>query len=143
MKKLSKTIVLAGGCFDILHLGHLKFLGAAKKEGDFLIVALENDENVRLMKGKGRPINPQEKRQENLLKTKLVDKVLILPVLKTADDYLKMVQAVKPDVIAVTAGDPQLKNKQKQAKIVGGEVKIVINHLPGLSTSEMIKKSSL
>lgn len=140
MKKLSKTIVLAGGCFDILHLGHLRFLKAAKKKGDILIVALENDENVRRLKGKGRPVNSQKIRTENLLKTKLVNQVLILPTLKTGKDYLQMVQTIKPNIIAVTAGDPQLKNKQKQAEIIGAKVKIVIQHLSQYSTTKIINK---
>lgn len=140
MKKLSKTIVLAGGCFDILHLGHLRFLKAAKKQGDILIVALENDENVRRLKGKGRPVNSEKIRAENLLKTKLVNQILILPTLKTGEDYLQMVQTIKPNIIAVTAGDPQLKNKQKQAEIIGAKVKIVIQRLSQYSTTKIINK---
>ncbi len=138
LKKKGKAVVLAGGCFDVLHLGHLKFLEAAKKQGDILIVALENDENVRRLKGKDRPINPEKNRAENLLKTKLVDQVLILPTLKTGSDYLKMVQTIKPVIIAVTSGDPQMENKKKQAEIVGCEVKAVIEILPGLSTTRII-----
>ena len=137
---MKKTIVLAGGCFDLLHQGHLEYLKASKTQGDILIVALENDENVRRLKGKGRPVNSEKIRAENLLKTGFVDKVLILPTLKTAQDYLKMVQGIKPNVIAVTADDPQKENKQKQAEIVGGQVKIVIKRLPGLSTTEIINR---
>lgn len=141
LKKQGKSLVLAGGCFDLLHQGHLEYLKASKAQGDILIVALENDENVNRLKGKDRPINPEKIRAKNLLKTKFVDWVLILPILKTAEDYLKMVQTIKPDIVAVTAGDPQLKNKQKQAEIVGAKVKIVIDRLSGFSTTKIINKN--
>ena len=138
MKKIkSKTIVLVGGCFDILHRGHLKFLEASKSQGHILIVALESDENVRRLKGEDRPINNEKKRAANLIKTGIVDYVIILPDLKTNNDYLHFVKAVSPDVIAVTAGDPQINNKKYQAKLVGGKVKIVINRLPNFSTTKI------
>ncbi|TSC54063.1 MAG: glycerol-3-phosphate cytidyltransferase TagD [Microgenomates group bacterium LiPW_16] len=137
-KNEAKTIVLAGGCFDILHLGHLKFLEAGKSQGDILIVALESDENVKRLKGQGRPINQQILRAENLNRTGLVDYVLLLPDMRSDTDYLRLVKALSPDVIAVTAGDPQFKNKQKGAKIVGAQVKIVIHHLSGFSTSQIL-----
>lgn len=137
-KNEAKTIVLAGGCFDILHLGHLKFLEAAKSQGDILIVALESDENVKRLKGQRRPINQQILRAENLNRTGLVDYVFLLPDMRSDTDYLRLVKALSPDVIAVTAGDPQFKNKQKGAKIVGAQVKIVIHHLSGFSTSQIL-----
>ena len=59
-------IVLVGGCFDILHLGHVVFLEKAKKEGDVLVVLLESDEKVRFLKGKGRPVHTQSERAEIL-----------------------------------------------------------------------------
>lgn len=142
MKKLSKTIVLVGGCFDILHKGHLRFLEAAKKQGDILIVALESNENIRRLKGSDRPVNSRQIREQHLMATGFVDSLFFLPSLPTSTDYLKMVQTIKPDVIAVTKGDPQLKNKQKQAEIIGAKVKVVIKRLPGLSTSEIIKNTN-
>lgn len=138
LKQEAKTIVLAGGCFDILHLGHLKFLEAGKSQGDILIVALESDENVRRLKGKNRPINNEKIRAVNLIETGFVDFVIILPTLKTDTDYLSFVKTVSPDIIAITAGDPQFENKQKQAKIVGGKVKVVINRLSDFSTSQLL-----
>ncbi|MBI3343244.1 adenylyltransferase/cytidyltransferase family protein, partial [Candidatus Gottesmanbacteria bacterium] len=58
--------ILVGGCFDLLHYGHIRFLEEAKKLGDHLVVALESDENVRRMKGEGRPIHTQAQRKEML-----------------------------------------------------------------------------
>jgi rfaE bifunctional protein nucleotidyltransferase chain/domain len=141
IKKLKgggKTIVLVGGCFDILHLGHLKFLEAAKQQGNILIVALENDENIKRLKGKDRPVNKEKFRAQKLIETGLVDWVIILPVLQTADSYLKMVQDIKPDVIAITRNDPQKQNKKNQARLVGAKVVSVISHLKGFSTSRLL-----
>jgi len=134
---------LAGGCFDILHQGHIEYLKAAKKQGDILIVGLENDANVTRLKGKGRPINKEKIRAANLIKTRLVDYVIILPTLKTGADYLKMVEIIQPDIIAVTRGDPQITNKQKQAKTIGAKLKIVIDKLPSLSTTKIINNTNL
>ncbi len=133
-----KTIVLVGGCFDILHQGHFEFLKAAKKEGDILMVALESDEKVTHLKGPGRPVNKAPVRAENLIKTNLVHYVVILPTLHGREDYLKMVQTIKPDIIAVTADDPKIARKEEQAKLVGGQIKVVIKRLPGLSTTEIV-----
>ena len=77
-----KNIVLVGGCFDIVHLGHLIFLEKAKAKGDILIVLLESDENIRKNKGQNRPINNQEDRALFLSKLKMVDKLDILQSLQ-------------------------------------------------------------
>lgn len=140
IKATEKTIVLVGGCFDLLHEGHRRFLQAAKKQGDLLWVALENDKNIRRLKGQDRPINKEKVRASNLLKTGLVDRVILLPELKTDDDYLQMTKIIKPKIIAVTRNDPQLKNKQKQAEIVGAKIKIVIKQIPGYSTTQILKR---
>ncbi|MCL5095624.1 MAG: adenylyltransferase/cytidyltransferase family protein [Patescibacteria group bacterium] len=140
IKATEKTIVLVGGCFDLLHEGHRRFLQAAKKQGDLLWVALENDKAIRRLKGQDRPINKEKVRASNLLKTGLVDRVILLPELKTDDDYLQMTKIIKPKIIAVTRNDPQLKNKQKQAEIVGAKIKIVIKQIPGYSTTQILKR---
>lgn len=139
-KATGKIVVLVGGCFDLLHEGHLQFLQAAKKQGDLLLVALESDKNIRRLKGPNRPINKEKLRALNLLKTGFVDQIILLPKLKTDDDYLQMTKIIKPDIIAVTRDDPQLKNKQKQAEIVGAKIKIVIEQIPGYSTTEILKR---
>lgn len=134
-----KKIVLVGGCFDILHLGHLKFLEAAKREGSVLIVALESDENVRRLKGRDRPVNPQKDRASLLAGLEVVDYILLLPEMEAHEDYFNLVKYLKPDVIAVTAGDPNLAQKRKQTKMVGGKFKIVISRLKTVSTSRLVK----
>ena len=140
LTKLKTKTVLVGGCFDLLHEGHRQFLKLAKKQGDLLLVALENDKNIQRLKGKERPLNQEEIRADQLLKTGFVDLVVLLPELKTDNDYLQMVKIIKPKIIAVTRDDPQLKNKQKQAEIVGAKIKIVIKQIPGYSTTQILKR---
>jgi FAD synthetase len=134
-----KTLVLAGGVFDLLHYGHLMFLKAAKKEGDILIVALECDKNVKRKKGTGRPIHNENIRAEMLAALDCVDYVLILPEMSSYDDYAYLVKSLRPNTIAVTKNDPQIENKQKQAISIGGECKIVINPVSTPSTSQLLK----
>lgn len=139
LRKSSKKIVLVGGVFDILHPGHIKFLLGAKGEGDILLVALEPDSAVRRRKGAGRPIHKQDERALVLASTEMVDHVILLPEFKNDEDYFAMVHRIKPDIIAVTAGDPQIGNKKKQAKEVGGRVAIVTKPVKGNSTSKIIE----
>jgi len=118
-------IVLTGGCFDILHIGHVRFLSEAKRMGDYLVVLLESDKKVRKLKDKNRPIFIQRERAEMLAALGCVDLVVLLPVMENNDDYLNLVMKIKPDIIAVTEDDPQLENKRRQAKEVGGKLKII------------------
>ena len=131
--------VLVGGVFDVLHYGHIDFIKKAKAQGDYLIVALEPD--IKVVKYKKRqPIHTQQQRAENLLALRAVDEVLLLPELHGFDDYNALVQSVRPAVIAVTRGDPQMQNKQKQANSVGAEVVVVVDRVDGFSSSEIIRK---
>ncbi len=131
-------IVLAGGCFDILHIGHVRFLSKAKKMGDFLVVLLENDEKVKKLKGKNRPIFAQEIRAEMLSALHCVDLVVLLPMIENDDDYMGLVMKIKPGIIAVTKNDPRIEKKKRQAKAVGGELR-VIPFVKTLSTSALAK----
>jgi len=139
LKTTGKTVVLVGGCFDILHLGHLKFLEAAKKQGDILIIALESDENVRKLKGQGRPINSQKDRASLLAGLSVTDYVLLLPQMKTYQDYFNLVKYLKPDVVAVTEGDPHLSFKKLQVETIGGKIKVVIKRIKKFSSSKFLK----
>lgn len=136
---MNKKTVLVGGCFDLFHYGHLQFLKAAKKQGNYLIVAIDPDDFIREKKGR-EPIHSQQQRAEILRSLKIVNTVICLPYLKTYEDYLALVKKIKPAVIAVTENDPQLKNKQKQAAVVGAQVKIVTPLLIGFSSSQFLNK---
>lgn len=133
-----KRIVLVGGCFDFIHLGHIRFLKEAKKHGNHLLIALESDENVRRRKGDNRPIHSQEQRKEILESLSFVDEVLALSTMTTNEEYYNLVTRIKPSVIAVTEGDPYTTNKQKQAGAVGAKL-VVIPKLHTPSTSQLTK----
>ena len=71
-------VVLAGGCFDIIHAAHHKFLKLSKEKGQFLALLLESDENIKQMKGKNRPVNSQITRAKNLSNIESVDYIILL-----------------------------------------------------------------
>jgi D-beta-D-heptose 7-phosphate kinase/D-beta-D-heptose 1-phosphate adenosyltransferase len=132
------SVVLVGGCFDIFHIGHLRFLSEAKKMGDYLIVLLEKDEKVKKLKGKNRPIFTQDVRAEMLSALNCVDLVVVLPMMEKDSDYLDLLMKVKPDIIAVTENDPRIEKKKHQAETVGGQLR-VIPFVKTLSTSALAK----
>jgi len=129
-------IVLAGGCFDILHIGHVRFLSEAKKMGDYLVVLLENDKKVKKLKGENRPAFIQKERAEMLSALGSVDLVVLLPTVENDSDYLNLIRKIKPDIIAVTESDPHIEKKKSQAKKIGGKLK-VISLIKTLSSSKL------
>ena len=76
-REASKAIVLANGCFDLLHVGHIRYLEAARGLGDLLIVGLNSDDSVRRLKGPGRPLMPQDERAEILSAMSCVDYIVL------------------------------------------------------------------
>lgn len=137
--KSQGSIVLVGGCFDILHTGHKTFLDAAKKEANTLIVLLESDKSVQKRKGDKRPVNSQKNRASILASIPSVSHIVLLPEFKNDQDYYKLTKLIKPAIIAVTENDPLLIIKQDQAKMVGGRVIQVIKRVPNKSTSQLIE----
>lgn len=135
----NKKIVLVGGCFDVIHLGHTTFLEKAKNKGDILIVLLESDENIKKNKGKTRPINSQKNRAILLTKLKIVDYVVRLPKIKNDEEYLKIIKKIRPTIIAVSENDENLINKKYQAKQVGAKIAKVTKLIPHQSTSRIIE----
>ncbi len=95
-KKKGKRIVLANGCFDLFHIGHIRYLREARRAGDILVVALNSDSSVRRLKGKGRPLLTQEERAEILSAFSVVDYITIFGKLNVE----KILLALKPDVHA-------------------------------------------
>ncbi|MBW8310187.1 MAG: adenylyltransferase/cytidyltransferase family protein [Candidatus Paracaedibacteraceae bacterium] len=132
--------VLVGGCFDLLHYGHLNFLKASAKLGS-LVVALESDRAIKLRKGSS-PIHTQQQRAEILAELHCVATVILLPMLKTYEDYCTLVLAIQPSVLAITQGDPQTDNKKKQAAAINAKLVEVNNLIEGLS-STLIKANHL
>lgn len=134
----NKIVVLVGGCFDLLHYGHISFLKKAKTYGNYLLVALESDENVRRVKGDTRPIHTQKQRKEMLETLRCVDEVIELPPMRSDTDYYEMIRRIRPDVIAFTEGDPILDKKMEQGKLSGAKV-VIIEKIHTPSTSQLAK----
>lgn len=132
--------VLVGGCFDLLHYGHLNFLKSAKAYGVNLVVALEADENIIAYK-KNPPIHTQQQRSEILAELMCVDTIVCLGPMATFEAYMELVRWVAPKIIAVTEGDPQKANKERQAQEVGAQVIVVNQLIEGLS-SRLIRNKS-
>jgi rfaE bifunctional protein nucleotidyltransferase chain/domain len=133
-----KRIVLVGGCFDILHIGHVSFLEKAKKEGDVLFVLLEADESIKKIKGETRPINSQEDRARILAAIGVVDEIVLLSSNLENRDYDKLIMQLKPAIIATTQGDQKRHLKERQAGLVAAEIIDVIDVISDKSTSRLI-----
>ena len=133
-----KRLVLTNGCFDLLHVGHVRYLQAARARGDALAVALNSDASVRALKGEGRPINPADDRAEVLAALECVDFVAIFPETRAT----QLLETVKP-AIYVKGGDYTLETLDREERAVlekiGAEIKILPLQ-PGYSTSRLISR---
>lgn len=135
-------IVLVGGCFDILHYGHIHFLTQAKQYASKLIVMLESDLTVRRLKGQNRPIHTQEQRKIMLEALRVVDEVVTLFPMETDGDYLRVIADIHPRVIVATQGDPILEKKKTQAETVGAKL-ITVAKIQTPSTTDIIRNFPL
>lgn len=126
-----KKIVFTNGCFDIIHIGHVRYLREAKKLGDVLVIGLNSDSSVSRIKP-GRPINTENHRSEVLSSLEMVDYVAIF----SEDTPYELIKHLKPDVL-VKGGD------WKKEDIVGSDIVPEVYSLPyikGVSTTEIINK---
>jgi rfaE bifunctional protein nucleotidyltransferase chain/domain len=134
-RQAGEHITLANGCFDLLHVGHVRYLHAAKELGGRLIVAINSDDSVRSLKGEGRPLMPAEERAEILAALSDVDAVVIFP----ERDVRALISEIRPDVQAKgTDYTPDNVPEADTVREYGGEVAIVgdpKNH----SASEIIR----
>jgi rfaE bifunctional protein nucleotidyltransferase chain/domain len=132
------AITLANGCFDLLHVGHVRYLHAAKQLGGRLVVAINSDESVRALKGEGRPLMPAQERAEILAALSDVDAVVIF----SEPDVRTLVREIRPDVHA--KGTDYTVDTVPERDVVaecGGRIEIVgdpKNH----STTEIIRHHS-
>ena len=134
-KKKGKRIVLANGCFDLFHIGHIRYLREARRAGDILVVALNSDSSVRRLKGKGRPLLTQEERAEILSAFSMVDYITIFGELNVE----KILLALKPDVHAKGSDyTARTVPERETVNSYGGKIAIVGG--PKVrSTSELIR----
>ncbi|HSW97180.1 MAG TPA: adenylyltransferase/cytidyltransferase family protein [Candidatus Saccharimonadales bacterium] len=140
LNKENKKIVLVGGCFDILHVGHVLFLEKAKEKGDVLFVWIESDETIRKSKGKLRPIHIQKERATVVAALYCVDYVVSLPHFTDNKHYDNLVKMIKPAIIAATKGDPEIIHKKRSAKLVGATVSYVTKRVNNASTSHLAQR---
>ena len=138
-RKNRQRIVLATGVFDILHQEHQKFLAKAKKAGDVLIVGIESDDRVKKIKGADRPTNNEKERLKKLQLFSDIDLVFILPEkFSTTQEHLALLKLIQPQILAVSSHTPFLDQKRKLIQLVGGELKIVHQFNPKISTSNFL-----
>jgi rfaE bifunctional protein nucleotidyltransferase chain/domain len=137
-RSAGRRVVVTNGCFDLLHVGHVRFLQEARALGDTLLVGLNGDGSVRELKGAGRPVNPEADRAEVLAALACVDAVVVFPE-KRATRFL---EAAQPDIY-VKGGDyrPEDLDADEQAAVkqAGGQVK-VLKLTPGKSTTAVLAK---
>ena len=129
------VVVTTNGCFDVLHLGHLRYLQAARQLGDLLVVAVNSDNSVRQLKGENRPLVPEKERAEMLAGLECVDYVVIFPELTPID----LLAELKPN-IHVKGGDYKLEQliERDVVEANGGKVIVGLN-VPGKSTTNLIQ----
>ena len=129
------VVVTTNGCFDVLHLGHLRYLQAARQLGDLLVVAVNSDTSVRHLKGENRPLVPEEERAEMLAGLACVNYVVIFPELTPID----LLSELKPN-IHVKGGDYKLEQliERDVVEANGGKVIVGLN-VPGKSTTNLIE----
>lgn len=135
LKSNGKVVVTTNGCFDVLHLGHLRYLQAARKLGDCLVVAINSDASVRELKGQNRPLVPEDERAEMLAGLACVDYVVIFPELTPVD----LLSELKPN-IHVKGGDYKIEQliERDTVEANGGKVIVGLN-VPGKSTTDLIE----
>ncbi|MDP2798329.1 MAG: D-glycero-beta-D-manno-heptose 1-phosphate adenylyltransferase [Deltaproteobacteria bacterium] len=136
LKKEGKRIVFTNGCFDILHVGHARYLAEARTQGDFLIIAVNSDESVRAIKGPDRPINNEESRAGLLGALATVDAVILF----SEETPYNLIEALKPDVL-VKGSDWEEKDivGADIVKSYGGRV-VRIPLIEGASTTGTIER---
>jgi rfaE bifunctional protein nucleotidyltransferase chain/domain len=132
----NKTLVFTNGCFDILHRGHVEYLQQSRKMGDVLIIGLNSDDSVTRLKGKGRPLMPQEDRAYLLAAFAAVDYVCIFE----EDTPAELIRAIQPDIL-IKGGDYQIHEIVGREVVEGRGGKVVtIPLVPNRSTSDVIRK---
>jgi rfaE bifunctional protein nucleotidyltransferase chain/domain len=136
LKTQGMKIVFTNGCFDILHVGHVRYLREARKLGDVLILALNSDSSVRAIKGEKRPIVPEAERAEMLVSLRSVDYVTLFQ----EETPLELIELLKPDTI-VKGGDWDEKNVVGRDSVHrwGGRV-VIIPEIKGASTTGIVDK---
>jgi len=138
LRKSGKKLVATNGCFDLLHVGHVRYLKAARALGDVLIVGLNGDDSVRELKGPDRPINKASDRAEVLAALECVDLVAVFPETRAT----MFIRAVAPDIY-IKGGDYRVDTLDRDERAllekIGARIEIV-PFVEGYSTSRLLAK---
>ncbi len=136
LKGLGARVVLTSGSFDLIHLGHVKYLARAKELGDVLVVGVDSDEKIRARKGDDRPLVPEMERLEMLAHQRPVD----LIYLKDGEDQRwALIKAVEPDVLVLTEDHNYSEEDQAALTEMCGEVAVIARQA-SVTTSERIRQ---
>jgi len=134
-RRAGDRITLANGCFDLLHVGHIRYLRAARQLGGKLVVAVNNDDSVRALKGEGRPLMPAEERAEILAALADVDAVVVFP----ERDVRAIIREIRPDFHAKgTDYTPESVPERDEVEACGGRV-VIVGDPKNHSASEIIR----
>ncbi len=135
-RKTGRRLVFTNGCFDILHAGHVRYLQAAKSEGDILLVGLNSDKSVKKVKGEKRPLIRQEQRAEILAGLECVDYVILFD----ESNPLNLIEAVTPDILVKGSDwdEKDIIGAESVQKAGGKVVRVAV--IPEISTSLIIEK---
>lgn len=138
-KRAEKSIVLVGGCYDLLHIGHIKFLEKCKKLGDILVVNLSSDERIRERKGNTRPIIKEEDRVYLLNSLRIVDYALVSPsvINKQISPTRLVINELKPNIFATN--DIRFSDYKLELNILGTTV-VYVEPVPADSTTDIIAR---
>ena len=135
-RQRGKKVVFTNGCFDLLHVGHVKYLQAARQLGDLLVLGLNSDDSIRSLKGPNRPLIGQEERAHILAALDCIDYVVVFD----EDTPLDVITVLRPDIL-VKGGDytPEGVVGRELVESYGGRVEL-INFVDGKSTTNIINK---
>ncbi|HSE37562.1 MAG TPA: D-glycero-beta-D-manno-heptose 1-phosphate adenylyltransferase [Blastocatellia bacterium] len=136
LRREGRTVVFTNGCFDLLHLGHVRYLAQARSLGDALVVALNSDRSVRELKGEGRPILSERERAELIAALQAVDYVIVFDERTPRELIAKLL----PDVL-VKGGDwlPDEIVGREEVEAAGGRV-LSLPYVEGSSTTDIITR---
>ena len=136
LRGLDYKIVLTSGSFDLIHLGHVKYLSRAKEFGGILVVGVDSDAKIRRRKGDDRPMVPQEERLEMLAYQRPVDMIY----LKDDDEpRWALIKAVAPDVLVLTEDHSYTEAEQEELLTIVGRIEVVTRQA-SVTTSERIRQ---
>ncbi len=134
-RQAGERIVLANGAFDLLHVGHVRYLRAAKALGGRLVVAINSDGSVRALKGEGRPIMPDHERAEIVAALEDVDGVVIFPEL----DVRALIREIRPDIQAKGTDYTQASVPERDEVLAYGGRVAIVGDAKNHSTSEILR----